>query len=129
MEFEMEVLMKFAAPGIAFLFTLIFGFWLSNSGKPYNGVLFNFHKLMALGAVILTTVQIYKIISPMETQTLTILLIVLVGLSVVVLFATGAFMSLEKFNYGFIVFIHRVSPVLAILLMTAVIVLLIGKNK
>ena len=41
----METLSKFTAPGVVFILTLIFGFWLSSTGKPYNGVLFNIHKL------------------------------------------------------------------------------------
>ena len=41
----MDILSILFAPGIAFVLTLAFGFWLSNSGKPYNGILFNFHKM------------------------------------------------------------------------------------
>jgi hypothetical protein len=57
----MDTITQFTTPGIIFLLTLVFGIWLSNSGKPYNGILFNIHKLIALGAVIATTMQIYKI--------------------------------------------------------------------
>ena len=56
----MEIASKFIAPGIVFLLTLVFGFWLNNSGKPYNGILFNIHKLIALGAVVATAMQIYN---------------------------------------------------------------------
>ena len=37
----MDITSKFITPGIVFLLTLVFGFWLSNAGKPYNGILFN----------------------------------------------------------------------------------------
>ena len=124
----MDILTKFTIPGIVFLITLAFGVWLSNLSKPYNGILFNVHKLMALGAVIVTTMQIYKILKDMESQSLVIALVIFVALCVVALFATGAFMSLGKLNYEVILAIHRVSPVLAIITMSAIIYLLTGKN-
>ena len=52
---------NFITPGIAFLLTLAFGLWLSLAGKPYNGLLFNTHKLIALGAVVVTSMQIYQV--------------------------------------------------------------------
>ena len=124
----METLTKFITPGIIFLLTLVFGVWLSNSGKPYNGILFNIHKLIALSAVIAATMQIYKILNGMESQSLVIALVIFAALCVVALFATGAFMSLEKLNYAVILAIHRGSSVLAIITMSAIIYLLTGKN-
>ena len=124
----MDLLTKFTIPGIVFLSTLTFGVWLSKLCRPYNGILFNIHKLMALGAVIITTMRIYDIFKVVETPTLMIALIVLAALSVVSLFTTGAFMSIGKFNYEIILAIHRISPILATISMAAVIYLLTGKN-
>jgi hypothetical protein len=128
MELLMDTLMKFTIPGNVFLATLAFGVWLSNLGKPYNGFLFNVHKLMALGAVIITTMQVYKILTVVETSTLIIVFVVLAALCVVSFFATGAFMSLGKFKYEIILAIHRISPILTIISIAAVIYLLAG-NK
>ena len=125
---HVETLTKFIIPGIIFLLTLVFGIWLSNSSKPYNGILFNIHKLIALVAVIVTTMQIYMILKGMESQSLVITLVIFAALCVVALFATGAFMSLEKLNYAIILAIHRVSSVLAIITMSTIIYLLTGKN-
>jgi len=36
--------------GLLFLFILISGFWVSRSGKPYNSLIFNVHKLIGLAA-------------------------------------------------------------------------------
>ena len=36
--------------GLLFLFILISGFWVSRSGKPYNSLIFNIHKLIGLAA-------------------------------------------------------------------------------
>jgi hypothetical protein len=124
----MDTITKFTTPGIIFLLTLVFGVWLSKSGKPYNGLLFNIHKLIALGAVIATTMQIYKMLKGMESQSLVIVLVIFAALCVVSLFTTGALMSLGKLNYEVILSIHRVSPVPAIITMSAIIYLLTGKN-
>ncbi len=58
----MDTFSKFMTPEIVFLLTLVFGVWLSLACKPYNGILFNIHKLIALGAVIATAMQLYKIL-------------------------------------------------------------------
>ena len=49
---------KFVTPGVLFILTLVFGFWLSRSGKPYHTLIFNVHKLIALAAVVVTAIQI-----------------------------------------------------------------------
>ncbi len=43
---------RIASLALFFVLIFIFGFWLSRSGKPYNGILFNLHKLISLGAVL-----------------------------------------------------------------------------
>ncbi len=58
----MNTISNFITPGFLFLLTLGFGFWLNRSGKPYNSLLINLHKLIALGAVIVTTREIYKLL-------------------------------------------------------------------
>ena len=124
---HVETLTKFIIPGIIFLLTLVFGIWLSNSSKPYNGILFNIHKLIALVAVIVTTMQIYMILKGMESQSLVITLVIFAALCVVALFATGAFMSLGKLNHEVILAIHRISPILASTSIAAIIYFLTGK--
>ena len=109
----MDTFTKFIIPGIAFLLTLVIGFWLSNAGKPYNGILFNIHKLIALGAAILTAVQLFTALKNTDIQVVPILLIVVAVVSVIALFATGALMSMDKMSYQAMLTIHRVAPILA----------------
>jgi len=120
----MDTLSKFTTPGIIFLLTLAFGVWLSLAGKPYNGILFNIHKLIALGAVILTAVQLFEVLKDTGIQVVPILLIVVAVACAVSLFATGALMSLEKLNYEVMLTIHRLAPILAAIAMVAVVYLL-----
>ena len=124
----MNMLTRFVVPGIALLLTLVFGFWLRNSGKPYNGILFNIHKLIALAAVILTAVQLYPMLRVSEPQALGILLISAAGLGVAGLFATGAIMSIRKGANNLPRIIHNVALVLVVITMAATIYLLAGSK-
>ena len=62
----MNVVTQFAAPGIAFLMTLISGLWLSRAGKPLNVAIFNIHKLIALAAVVLAVIQTRSVLKTVE---------------------------------------------------------------
>jgi hypothetical protein len=101
---------------------------LGRSGKPYNGVLFNIHKLIALGAVILITMQIYNALKIMEVNTLIVILIVITVICVVALFASGAFMSIGNLNYQVMKTIHNVAPILIIIATALTIYLLTWRN-
>lgn len=120
----MEITTKFITPGIIFILTVAFGFWLSHAGKPYNGILFNVHKLIALGAVIVTIVQIVKAFRETGVQALPLLLVIVAVACVIALFATGALMSMEKLSYEISLTIHRVAPIVALLAMLAAVLLL-----
>jgi hypothetical protein len=103
-----ETLSKFTSPGIGLALTLAFGFWLSRLGKPYNGILFNIHKLIALGTVVFAVLQISKTMNIAPSPFL-ITMLVLAGLCVVVLFASGALMSIGKLDYALTLTIHRIA--------------------
>ena len=110
----MEILSKFILPGVFLLLTLAFGFWLSHTGKPYNGLLFNIHKLLALGVVILAVVQFSKIIRLADASALLIGLLALAAICIVALFASGALMSMEKLEYALTLTIHRIALALLV---------------
>jgi len=59
---------KFVTPGVLFILTLVFGFRLSRSGKPYHTQIFNIHKLIALAAVVVTAIQTFSALRIGETQ-------------------------------------------------------------
>ena len=111
----MEISSKVILPGTLFLLTLVFGFWLSRSGKPYNGILFNIHKLIALSAVIATIVQYSGMLKAADSLDLLIALLVLAIFSVVALFASGALMSMGKLDYALTLTIHRIAPVILVI--------------
>ena len=123
----MDMFSKFVAPGIAFVLTLAFGFWLSNAGKPYNGILFNIHKLIALATVIIAVVQFAQTLKTANALAAIAALLVLAASCVVALFASGALMSAGKLDYGLMLTIHRIAPAVLVIAMVLV-VYLFGKQ-
>ena len=122
----MDIANKFVTPGIIFSLTLVFGFWLSRRGKPYNGVLFNTHKLIALAAVVITALQVYGLLVAGQPPVLLVVLLALAGLAVVALFVTGALMSADKPPYRVLLTSHNVAPFVAVIGLALAIYLLGG---
>jgi len=108
----MELANRFATPIILFLMTLVFGFWLSHAGRPYNGLLFNFHKLIALACVVFLGVQFSKTLQAPDWQL--VVLLVVSALCVIALFASGALMSAGQMDYALMLTIHRIAPVVLV---------------
>jgi hypothetical protein len=123
----MDILSKFPTSGIGFVLTLVFGFWLSKLGKPYNGILFNIHKLIALSTVVIVAMQVYGIFRSPEHQPLIVVLIIVTAICVVALFASGAFMSIGNLNYRIMLTIHRIALAL-VFIATAVIIYLLAER-
>jgi hypothetical protein len=109
----MLVLYQFIVPGGLFILTLLFGFWLSHTGKPYNGILFNFHKLLAFGSVVLACIYSYK--NLYDLNWLLITLLVVLALCIIALFVSGALMSAGKMDYALMLTIHRMASALLVL--------------
>lgn len=98
--------------GILFLLTLVFGFWLSRAGKPYNGLLFNVHKLLALGTVVLAGIQYPKTLHAPDWQL--VVLLATMALCAIAVFTSGALMSAGKMDYALMLTIHRIAPVVLV---------------
>lgn len=101
---------KFLLPIILFILTVAAGFWVSKTGKPYHTGIFTLHKLLALAAVVLAAIVIVGLLKTAPMQSVVIMLLVLAGLSVLALFATGALMSIQKTVASAWLLIHRVAP-------------------
>lgn len=124
---HLDTLSKFTIPGILFVLTVIFGFGLSNAGKPYNGILFNVHKLIALGAVVYACWQFSQVLKPIGFSAILIILLVISALGTIALFATGSLMSAKVLDYSLMLTIHRIAPVVLVLALGSVAYLLINQ--
>jgi hypothetical protein len=110
----MDALSKFTLPGILLVMTLAFGFWLSSAGKPYNGFLFNIHKLIALGGVLYTGWQFSQWLKGADASLALTILLVVTALSVLALFVSGGLLSAGKLDYVLMLTIHRIAPVVLV---------------
>ncbi len=106
----MATLLKFILPVVLLVFTLVFGFWVSRMGKPYNGFLFNIHKLLALGTVVVLVWQLIPMLrsAPPSPQAVAVMAVAVI--CTLALFAGGALMSAGKSDYGLMLAIHRIAP-------------------
>ena len=125
----MDTVARFVTPVIVFLLTLASGLWLSRSGKPLKTGIFTVHKLIALAAVVVTTLRTYNALKITAVQPSVIALVIVIGVCAVVLFVTGALMSADKPGYRSLLTIHRIAPLLAVVAGDLVIYLLSGRSR
>jgi hypothetical protein len=97
------------------IFIFLSGFWLNRSGKPYNEIIFNVHKLIALGAVVLFVITLYRTNQVAALSTIELLAGVVTGLFVLGLFVTGALLSIDKPMPAVVLKLHHIIPYLAVL--------------
>jgi len=107
----MSIVLKIIGTGLFFLFTIVTGIWLSNSGKPLNTLIFNIHKLIALASVIFIAILIRNLLKNVEINHVILTLIIVTGLFVLTLFISGALLSLGKPANNIISTIHSVTPI------------------
>lgn len=99
---------------ILFIITVIAGIVLSLLGRPLNTPLFNVHKLIGIGMVVLSVIAFVRLFK-LETfpKGPVKLLVVIAIISLVTLIATGGLLSFDKFSGKFIVILHAISTVVA----------------
>ncbi len=107
---SMEITSKYIYPILGFVLTVVFGFLLSRRGKPYSGLLFNVHKLIALGTVVLIGMGIYRLSKVLDLPTLILSLLIVAAASISALFVTGALMSANKGEYRSMKLVHILAP-------------------
>jgi hypothetical protein len=131
MEIEMSTIAsRIMICGLLFLFTLISGVWVSHSGKPINLVIFTIHKLIALATVIVIVMNVYQLYRAVDIRTFVEPVVIAVtGLLFIVLFISGALLSLGKSLSGAILRIHQVAPLLALAFSAMTITLLVSSKS
>jgi hypothetical protein len=113
-----------AGSALLFILTLASGILLSQLGKPYHTVIFNAHKLIAVGAVFVIVRNIYRLqhAAPLRASVGPGVLLI-IGLLFVTLIISGSLLSLQ--NGGLLTLqmsmlklihtVHRATPLLALI--------------
>lgn len=112
----MAIFSRFVLPALLLLLTIASGIGLSHHGKPYPGLFFNFHKLIALAALITAGVQFSRLLSDFSTAAVTVLLGA-AAVCALALFISGAFLSLARPAPPFVLRVHQIA--LPLLLITS----------
>ncbi len=107
----MSIVLKIVITGLLFFLTIASGIWLTHSGKPLNPIIFNVHKLMALASVIFTIVIITNFFKSTPISSLIVLVVVGAIISVLVIFISGALISVGKFSEKILLIIHNISTI------------------
>ena len=113
----MDILSQIFLPILLLVLTLVSGFRLSHAGRPYNGIFFNTHKLLALGAVIISVMRFYRMPGVPG-------LLIIAAACAVALFASGALMSAGKADHRLLLTTHRIATA-ALVLASALVVYLL----
>ncbi|MFW6122237.1 MAG: hypothetical protein ACOC80_15245 [Petrotogales bacterium] len=111
--------------GVLLFLTIFFGIWLSNLGRPLNTVLFNIHKLVAVGFVVFVffgTCALTKEIDNIDS--ILKLFIILAVISTITLIVTGGLLSFDRLTNKLTLMVHALSPILTALSITIVIYIL-----
>jgi hypothetical protein len=97
---------------VFFLVIFISGFSLSRSGKPYSGIVFTLHKLIALAFVVAIAFTLYRTASLGAGE---IIAAAAAGVFFLGLFITGGLVSIDKQMPQILLRLHHLLPYLAVL--------------
>ena len=106
----MNIYTNFTIPTVLYFGMALFGIWLGIAGKPYNNGIFTIHKVLALAFVVLTIIKLIPYLNETSLSGLLLLLIILAGLSIIGLFASGAAMSIMEGSTTVLIWLHRILP-------------------
>lgn len=124
----MTIVQKVIASVLLILLTISTGFLLNHYGKPYHSLIFNIHKLISLVFVIFTALFVINLLKGMKPEVLIIIMIILAILSVIVLFVSGAFMSIGKLSFSLTKLLHNVALITLLITSALSIYLLLMKE-
>jgi len=106
---------KVIGAGVFFLFIILSGFWLSQSGKPLNTIILTIHKLIAVAAVAFLAVTVYRTnqVAPLSTTELAATAVT--GLLFLGTIVTGGLLSIGKPMPAAVLTMHQITPYLTVL--------------
>jgi hypothetical protein len=104
-----------AITGLFFLVIFLFGYWLHRSGKPYNSLLLNAHKLISLGAFVYLARIVYQFNQAIALNALELTVIGITFLLFLVGIISGGLVSIDKPLPAAVQSVHHVTPYLTVI--------------
>jgi hypothetical protein len=93
---------------------LLTGMWLSLLGRPLNTIVFSFHKIFAIAAVVLIVLSVLDLQRGIQLQSAEVWAIILSGVFMLLVLASGALLSFEGLVSNVTKFMHKLTPYLAV---------------
>lgn len=87
--------LRIVGSGLLFAGIFVSGLWLGSAGRPYNGLLFNVHKLVALGALVLLAGMAYQAHQQTPLAGMEVTISALTALLFVATIVTGGLVSID----------------------------------
>jgi ABC-type multidrug transport system permease subunit len=117
---------RIISAGFLFIFIFLSGFGLRRSGKPYNALLFNIHKLIGVGTLVYLFLMVRQVhrLAPLAQNEITAA--VVTGLCFVVTIIAGGLVSIERPMPAAVKWTHKLMPYLTLLSSAATLTLLIS---
>jgi hypothetical protein len=91
---------------------IVLGIVLAATGKPYNAVIFNIHKLAALASIVFTVIICVNLLKNGSVSGIYLPVVLVSSIVTVALFVTGALMSADNPAYNILKIGHIVSSIL-----------------
>ncbi len=106
------LLSRSIATALILLFGTGFGIWLGRMKRPLNGIVFAFHKILSMGAVVLWVMNVIYLQSRVGLLITEWWLLGLTALFFLLAIISGALLSFERTSYTGAMITHRVSAIL-----------------
>ncbi|MBN1820132.1 MAG: hypothetical protein JXR31_11210 [Prolixibacteraceae bacterium] len=112
-----EYSVKIIFSSAAIILIILTGYVLHRLGKPYNQILFTFHKLLTVGLIIYAGIFIAGFLKQIHPGFLSYLFLSFSVIAALGLLMSGAFLSLEKYPL-FMLQVHRYMSVFFLICIT-----------
>lgn len=106
---------KALVAGLFFLFIFLSGFWLSQSGKPLNSLIFTIHKLIAVAAVVFLATTLHRSNQVAPLSTVAFIASAVTAVCFLSTIVTGGLLSIDKEMPAAVLTMHQVTPFLTVL--------------
>lgn len=121
-------ILKPIVTAIAFLVVFATGYGMNWAGRPYNGLLFNAHKLLALGVLIYLGVAANQERQAAGLAPLQVAVVAIMAVAFIATIATGGLVSIEK-PFPVAQTLHKLLPYLALLLSAGALYVLLFRGN
>lgn len=111
----MSLTIKLVMSGILLIYVIVTGMWVSRLGRPISTGVFTIHKLTALAFAVFASIVFINLLKENQIDSVIPVVLIIAGLSIAALFASGVFLSFEKPLPKIILNIHAFTPIITVI--------------